>query len=170
MSSEQLPTATRLSFGPKLALATAALSTAIGIAVALADSMSAYVAIAVGSALGGVGRFWCSGVTARLVGETFPWGTLLVNVVGSFVIGFFSTLTGPDGRIFASTTARQFVMVGICGGYTTFSSFSLQTLNLMNDGEWLYATANTFGSILLCFLAVWAGHAVAANIGGLKAT
>ena len=69
MSSEQLPTAVRISFGPKLALATAALSTAVGVAVALADSMSAYVAIAVGSALGGVGRFWCSGITARL-GET----------------------------------------------------------------------------------------------------
>jgi fluoride exporter len=170
MSSEQLPTAARFSFVPKLALATAALSTAVGLAVALADSMSAYLAIAVGSALGGVGRFWCSGITARLVGETFPWGTLLVNVVGSFVIGFFSTLTGPDGRIVASTTARQFVMVGICGGYTTFSSFSLQTLNLMNDGEWLYAAANTFGSILLCFLGVWAGHAIAASIGGLKVT
>src|SRR6266568_4891959 len=170
MSSEQLPTAARFSFVPKLALVTAALSTAVGLAVALADSMSAYLAVAVGSALGGVGRFWCSGITARLVGETFPWGTLLVNVVGSFVIGFFGTLTGPDGRIFASTTARQFVMVGICGGYTTFSSFSLQTLNLVNDGEWLYAAANTFGSILLCFLAVWAGHAIAANIGELKLT
>src|SRR5580692_904869 len=153
MSSEQLPTATRLSFGPKLALATAALLTAIGIAVALADSMSAYLAIAVGSALGGVGRFWCSGITARLIGETFPWGTLLVNVVGSFVIGFFSTLTGPDGRILASTTARQFVMVGICGGYTTFSSFSLQTLNLMNDGEWLHAGPNIGLSIVLCLVA-----------------
>jgi CrcB protein len=170
MSSEQLPAAARFSFGPRLALTTAALSATIGLAVALADSMSAYVAIAVGSALGGMGRFWCSGITARLVGETFPWGTLLVNVVGSFVIGLISTLTGPDGRIIASTTARQFVMVGICGGYTTFSSFSLQTLNLMNDGEWLYAAANTFGSILLCFLAVWAGHAIAANIGGLKLT
>src|SRR6266545_8223135 len=106
MSSEQLPTAARFSFGPKFALAAAALSMAVGLAVALADSMSAYVAIAVGSALGGVGRYWCSGITARLVGETFPWGTLLVNVVGSFIIGFFSTLTGPGGRIFASTTAR----------------------------------------------------------------
>ena len=166
MSSEQLPpTAARFSFGPKLVLAAGALSAAVGVAVALADSMSAYVAIAVGSALGGVGRYWCSGITARLVGETSPWGTLLVNVVGSFVIGFFSTLTGPDGRIFASTTARQFVMVGICGGYTTFSSFSLQTLNLMNDGEWLYAAVNTFGSILLCFLAVWAGRALAVSMG-----
>src|SRR6266568_7023471 len=161
MSSEQLPTAARFSFGPKLRLATAALSTAIGLAVALADSMSAYMAIAVGSALGGVGRFWCSGITARLVGETFPWGTLLVNVVGSFVIGFFSTLTGPDGRIFASTTARQFVMVGICGGYTTFSSFSLQTLNLINDGEWLYAGANIISSVVLCLVAVWAGYVLA---------
>lgn len=90
-----------------------------------------------------------------------------MNVLGSFVIGFFSTLTGPDGRIFASTTARQFVMAGICGGYTTFSSFSLQTLNLMNDGEWFYAAANAFGSIVLCFLAVWAGHALAAGVGAL---
>jgi len=170
MRSEQLPAADRLSLGPKLALAAAALSAAVGVAIAVADSMSAYVAIAVGSALGSVGRYWCSGITARLVGETFPWGTLLVNVVGSFVIGFFSTLTGPDGRVFASTTARQFVMVGICGGYTTFSSFSLQTLNLVNDGQWLYAAANTFGSILLCFLAVWAGHAIAANLGALRLT
>jgi hypothetical protein len=128
MSSEQLPTSARFSVGPKLALATAALSAAVGVAVALADSMSAYVAIAVGSALGGVGRFWCSGITARLVGETFPWGTLLVNVVGSFVIGFFSTLTGPDGRILASTTARQFVMVGICGGYTRMRIITLMPI------------------------------------------
>ena len=78
--------------------------------------------------------------------------------------------TGPDGRILASTTARQFVMVGICGGYTTFSSFSLQTLNLVNDGEWLYAAANTFGSVLLCFFSVWAGHAIAASMGGMKFT
>ena len=91
--------------------------------------MAAYLWIAVGSALGGMARFWCSGLTARLVGETFPWGTMFVNVVGSFIIGFFATLTGPDGRIFADTLTRQFVMLGVCGGYTTFSSFSLQTLS-----------------------------------------
>ena len=72
-----------------------------------------------------------------MLGETFPWGTLLANITGSLIIGFFATLTGPDGRIFASSTERQFVMIGLCGGYTTFSSFSLQTLNLANDGEWL---------------------------------
>ena len=89
-----------------------------------------YCWIALGSALGGVARYWCSGVAARLFGETFPWGTLFVNVTGSFIIGFFATLTGPDGRIFAGTTTRQFVMIGLLGGFTTFSSFSLQTLNL----------------------------------------
>src|SRR5512145_3495083 len=101
-----------------------------------------YIWIAVGSALGGVFRYWCSGVAARLIGETFPWGTLIVNVAGSFVIGLFFTLTGPDGRLLVPSTARQFVMVGLLGGYTTFSSFSLQTLNLVQDGEFLYAGAN----------------------------
>ena len=77
-----------------------------------------YCWIAVGSALGGVARYWCTGVAARIFGETFPWGTLLVNVTGSFIIGFFATLTGPDGRIFAGTTVRQFVMIGLLGGFT----------------------------------------------------
>ncbi len=103
--------------------------------------MGLYVWIAVGSALGGMSRYFCSGLTARLIGETFPWGTFVVNVVGSFIIGFFATLTGPDGKVYMRSTARQFVMTGFCGGYTTFSSFSLQTLNLMNDGEWFRAGA-----------------------------
>src|SRR5215211_2884879 len=112
--------------------------------------MASYVSILIGSALGGAFRFYCSGVAARLVGEVFPWGTLIVNVFGSFIIGFFATLTGPDGRLFVGTTTRQFVMVGFCGGYTTFSSFSLQTLNLMNDGEWFLAGANVAGSVIVC--------------------
>jgi fluoride exporter len=87
-------------------------------------------------------RYWCSGMAARLLGETFPWGTLFVNIAGSFVIGFFATMTGPDGRILVGSTARLFVMIGFCGGYTTFSSLSLQTLNLMHDGEWIYAGLN----------------------------
>ena len=130
--------------------------------------MKAYVWIAIGSAIGGVARFWCSGVAARLIGETFPWGTLIVNVVGSFIIGFFATLTAPDGRIFASTTTRQFVMVGLCGGYTTFSSFSLQTLNLMNDGEWLQVGANISASVVLCLLAVWIGHVLAVSLNTMR--
>src|SRR6202045_1951256 len=101
--------------------------------------MESYLWVAIGGAIGTVARYFISGVAARLIGETFPWGTLIINVTGSFVIGFFATLTGPDGRVFVGSTARQFVMIGICGGYTTFSSFSLQTLNLMNDGEWFKA-------------------------------
>jgi CrcB protein len=127
-----------------------------------------YIWIAVGSALGGAFRYWCSGVAARLIGETFPWGTLLINILGSFVIGVFFTLTGPDGRLLVSPNIRQFVMVGLCGGYTTFSSFSLQTLNLIRDGEILYAGANIVASVLLCMLAVWIGHIMAAQINQLS--
>jgi CrcB protein len=130
--------------------------------------MASYIWIAIGSALGGVARYWCSGVAARLVGETFPWGTFAVNVVGSFIIGFFATLTGPDGRVYVGTTGRQFVMVGICGGYTTFSSFSLQTLNLMNDGEWFRAGANIGLSVLCCLVAVWVGHVAAMSMNAMK--
>jgi CrcB protein len=127
-----------------------------------------YCWIAVGSALGGVARYWCSGVAARLFGETFPWGTLLVNLTGSFVIGFFATLTSPDGRIFAGSTTRQFVMMGLLGGFTTFSSFSLQTLNLAQESQWLQAGGNIVGSVVLCLLAVWLGHLLAHSINALK--
>ena len=130
--------------------------------------MAVYLWIAVGSALGGVARYWCSGIAARLIGETFPWGTMIVNIVGSFIIGFFATLTGPDGRIFADTLTRQFVMIGFLGGYTTFSSFSLQTLALVQDGEWLLASANIALSVIACLVAVWAGYALAASINALK--
>ena len=95
-------------------------------------------------------------------------GTLFINVIGSFVIGFFATLTGPDGRILVPSVARQFVMIGLCGGYTTFSSFSLQTLNLASDGEYLYAGLNIVGSVVLCLLAVWLGAILAAGLNTLK--
>lgn len=127
-----------------------------------------YVWIMLGSALGGGARYWFSGLAAHHFGETFPWGTLLVNVTGSFVIGIFATLTGPDGRLFVSTEARQFVMVGLCGGYTTFSSFSLQTLNLVREGEIGRAGANIGLSVLFCLLAVWLGHAAAVSLNQLK--
>ncbi len=129
-----------------------------------------YCWIAIGSALGGVARYWCSGLAARLFGETFPWGTLLVNVTGSFIIGFFATLTGPDGRIFAGSAMRQFVMLGLLGGFTTFSSFSLQTLNLVQDGEWLQAGGNVVGSVVLCLFAVWLGHLFALTLNAMKWT
>jgi fluoride exporter len=130
--------------------------------------MLTYLWVALGGALGTTARYWLSTVVARAFGETFPWGTLIINVTGSFVIGFFAALTGPDGRVFASSTVRQFVMIGICGGYTTFSSFSLQTLNLMNDGEWTRAGANIGLSVLLCLIAVWAGVVLANLVNVMK--
>jgi CrcB protein len=124
--------------------------------------------VAIGSAIGGVGRYWLSGVAAAAFGETFPWGTLIVNVTGSFAIGFIATLTGPDGRLFVGGAGRQFMMTGICGGYTTFSSFSLQSLNLMRDGEWLAAGGNVVGSVVLCLIGVWLGHVAAASLNAMK--
>ena len=100
--------------------------------------------------------------------RNIPVGTLIVNVTGCFVIGFFAAITGPDGRIFVGSNARQFVMIGICGGYTTFSSFSLQTLNLMNNGEWFRAGAYIGLSVLLCLIGVWAGVMLAGSLNAMK--
>jgi CrcB protein len=118
----------------------------------------AYFLVAVGSAMGGTLRFWLSGLVANWVGQTFPWGTLVINVTGSLAIGFFATLTGPEGRVFVPGEWRQFFMIGICGGYTTFSSFSLQTLTLAQDGEWEWAALNIGLSVVLCLFGVWLGH------------
>ena len=127
-----------------------------------------YVLVMIGSALGGGLRYWLSGVASTHISDTFPIGTLIVNVSGSFVIGFFATLTGPDGRVFVGSDGRQFFMTGICGGYTTFSSFSLQTLNLVRDGEMTYAAANIVLSVALCLVAVWLGHIAALSLNQLK--
>ncbi len=132
--------------------------------------MAMYLLVALGGAIGTTGRYFLSGVAARMIGETFPWGTLFINVTGSFIIGFFAALTGPDGRLFVGSQGRQFFMTGICGGYTTFSSFSLQTLNLMNDGEWFRAGANVGLSMILCLIAVWVGASLANSINALKGT
>jgi fluoride exporter len=166
MSPNELHTTLQSSKARRFPLFSAVALTATA-TLAVAET-GPYFWIAVGSAIGGVARYWLSGVVARLVGETFPWGTLLINVGGSFVIGFFGTLTGPDGRVFVGSTGRQFVMVGICGGFTTFSSFSLQTLNLLNDGEWLYSGSYVAASVVLCLMAVWAGYALAISLSAGK--
>lgn len=115
------------------------------------------VGIVVGSAVGGLARYWLGGSIDAASGGTFPWGTLTVNVVGSLVIGVVAATTGPDGRFLVSPVARQTIMVGVLGGFTTFSSFSLQTLLLARQSEWLYAAANVGLSLILCLTAVWAG-------------
>jgi CrcB protein len=127
-----------------------------------------YLWIAVGSALGGMARYGASMLIGNWFGQTFPWGTLLVNISGSFVIGFFATLSGPDGRLLIGSDVRLFVLVGLCGGYTTFSAFSLQTLNLIQDGEMARAGMNIGGSVVLCLVAVWLGYVAAAGLNAVK--
>ena len=100
----------------------------------------------------------------RLFGDAFPWGTILVNVVGSLIIGFVATLMAPDGRLLSLPHAREFLMIGVLGGYTTFSAFSLQTLSLARESHYLPAIINVFLSVSLCLAAVWLGHAIAAAI------
>jgi len=123
--------------------------------------ISTYLWIAIGGALGSMARFWLATLVAEILGPQFPWGTILINVAGSFVIGFFATFTGPGGRFIASFNARAFVMVGICGGFTTFSAFSLQTLDLARESRWFQAGGNIVLSVVLCLAAVWIGHLLA---------
>jgi CrcB protein len=132
--------------------------------------MLAYLWVAIGGALGSMGRYWLSGLVAARFGETFPWGTLVINVTGSFLIGIFAGFATPEGRIDPQSRvfATQFLMIGICGGYTTFSSFSLQTLNLLRDREWLYAGGNIILSVVLCMIAVWLGYLLGSNFNSMK--
>lgn len=127
--------------------------------------MVAVFLIFIGGGLGSVARWLISSWIARSIGETFPWGTLLVNVSGSLVIGAVAALTGPEGRWLAPASFRQFFMIGVCGGYTTFSSFSIQTLLLLQDGQGAKAVANIVGSVLFCLLGVWLGHSIALYLG-----
>lgn len=119
----------------------------------------AYLWVAIGGALGSVGRYWINGIVSDKFGATFPWGTLFINVGGSFIIGIIGALASPEGRMDSQARqfATQFLMIGVCGGYTTFSSFSWQTLNLVRDREWFYAGGNIVLSVVLCLLAVWLG-------------
>lgn len=123
--------------------------------------MPNYIWIMLGGALGTGARYWASGLIAQRFGEAFPLGTLVVNVSGCFVIGFFAAFVDPDGPFLVSPRLREFVMIGICGGYTTFSSFGLQTLDLVRDGDWLRAGLNCFLSLACCLIAVWLGRAAA---------
>jgi CrcB protein len=122
--------------------------------------------VGLGSALGGMARYAFSGFVARRIGEIFPWGTLLVNISGGFVIGVAAATIRSDGPLPGDLTVRQLVMIGLCGGYTTFSSFSLQTLLLARGGDWPRALGNIVASVALCLVAVWAGFALGAFISG----
>lgn len=119
--------------------------------------------IALGGALGSVARFWVAEAISTYFTTDFPWGTIVANVSGCFTIGVIAALTG-DGRTLAAMQTREFLMIGVLGGYTTFSSFSLQTLLLAQNGEWLRAGANVGLSLVACLAAVWLGHMAASAL------
>ncbi len=123
-----------------------------------------YALIGLGGAIGSILRAWLGTLMVVLTGPSFPWGTILINIVGSFVIGFFGTLTAIDGRFAVPFDLRTFVMVGVCGGFTTFSSFSLQTLELARDGRAGQALGNVALSVVLCLASVATGYALALTI------
>jgi fluoride exporter len=122
-----------------------------------------YLTVALGSALGGMARHWLIGVVSTRFPTAFPWSTLLVNVSGSFLIGVAAVLLAPPSR-WNSVAARDLVIVGMLGGYTTFSAFSLQTLQLLRQQKWWLACLNASGSVVLCLLAVFAGYLLASNL------
>ena len=134
---------------------------------AAADAARLYALVGLGSMIGGVLRALASLAAIALLGPGFPWGTLFVNLLGSFAIGFYATLTGPDGRVFARTGQRQFVMAGICGGFTTFSVFSLETLRLVQDSALGLAALHVLVSLAAWLGAVVAGHLLAQRLNRL---
>jgi CrcB protein len=116
-----------------------------------------WFAVAIGGALGSLARFWVAAAVAALTGPRFPWGTLLINILGSFVIGLVAAITFAPARVAMHPDVRVFLMVGICGGFTTFSAFSLQTLELLQSGATWPAAGYMAGSVLLCVGSAWGG-------------
>jgi CrcB protein len=132
-----------------------------------------YLYVAIGGALGTMARFWLANSMAVLTGAEFPWGTLLINIIGSFVISFFGMLTGSSQRFAVPYEARVFVTVGLCGGFTTFSSFSLQTVDLLKTGQpgraGLYVAASVMLCLAACFLGFITATALTNSLGGNRA-
>jgi CrcB protein len=123
-----------------------------------------YLWVFIGSALGGMARYWATVVAARRFGETFPWGTIMVNISGSFLIALLGALAIENSGFPASPDLRAFTMAGFCGGYTTVSSFALQTLLLAHGREWRQAAANVVISVVFCTTAAWLGFGAGAVI------
>jgi fluoride exporter len=131
-------------------------------------ALSAYLLVAIGGAVGSMARYAVTLAATWAWGPEFPWGTLIINVVGSFIITYFGALTAPYGT--SALGPRLLVMVGFCGGFTTFSSFSLQTLELAHAGHRVGVAANILLSVCLCLAAAWAGYYAAAVLGTVHKT
>ena len=119
--------------------------------------MWALVTVARGGALGSLGRYGLTELMTALFGASFPWGTILVNVTGSALIGAFAAGLVPE-RVMSTSLVRELLVIGLCGGYTTFSSFSLQTIALLQAGQPARAAANVLLSVVLCLAATYAGY------------
>jgi fluoride exporter len=133
--------------------------------------LNQYFVIGLGGALGSMLRFglgsWIDSGAVK-TGVIFPWGTIVVNITGCFVIGFIATISAPDGRVLLNPLTRQFIMIGILGGYTTFSSFSLQTLLLAQNNQWFGAAANVTISVVLCLVGTWLGSLLAGSLNQIR--
>ena len=130
----------------------------------------AYLWVALGGAVGSAARFWLSGLVADRFGQSFPWGTLVINITGSFLIGLIGALASSEGRMDSQSRAlaTTFLMYGVCGGYPTFSSFSLATLQHLQERQWLYAGGNVILSVVLCMIAVWLGWLLGSMFNSMK--
>jgi CrcB protein len=130
-----------------------------------------YLVIGLGGALGSMLRFGLGSLidtNVQKTGQIFPWGTIIVNITGCFVIGFIFTISTSEGRLFLSPLNRNFITIGILGGYTTFSSFSWQTLTLAQSGQMWGAVANVLLSVVLCLVGVWLGAMLAGWVNQLR--
>ncbi|WP_298263204.1 fluoride efflux transporter CrcB [Acidocella sp.] len=132
------------------------------------DDAAAYLWVALGGALGSVARYALGNAMTLALGADFPWGTLLINVLGSFVISFFGVLSGAQARFPVPFEARVFVTVGLCGGFTTFSSFSLQTVELARNGQPMRAALYVAASATLCIIACALGYVAAAALNASR--
>jgi CrcB protein len=121
--------------------------------------MGKLILIGLAGFIGTVSRYWLSGVVARRYGETFPMGTLVVNLVGCFLVGLLFYLL--QERFLVNQTVRTVVLIGFLGGFTTFSSFGLQTFTLLQDGEFGLAALNILGANVIGLVLVWAGYTLA---------
>lgn len=120
------------------------------------NSMQKTILIALAGLVGTLLRYWLSGVVARQYGETFPWGTMAVNLIGCFVTGAVFYLT--EERFLINPAVRTVILIGLLGGFTTFSSYGLQTFTLLRDGEVGLAALNIVTSNVFGLLMVWAGY------------
>lgn len=134
----------------------------------MAPGTRIYLAIALGGALGSVARYLCALAGIALLGPAFPFGTLGVNVAGSFLIGLYAALSGPDGRLFVTPAMRQGVMAGFCGGFTTFSVFSLESIRLLEAGQWALALGYVGISAATWLPAAWLGDRMGQRMNRLR--